>query len=103
MILRSSFFIGFLFAATFDRSFRHPRFCILDTIEDKGMEQGRSHNFQRLIVKHSLEANVEHQIIFATAMIAPELDTSEYTVGKVSTLDNPTINISKLGAREKML
>ena len=46
VILKSSFFAGFLAAATKDVSFRHPRFCIIDTIEDKGMEITRSHNFQ---------------------------------------------------------
>lgn len=103
VVLRSSFFIGFLLAATLDNTFRHPRFCVLDTIEDKGMEPGRSHNFQRLIVERSQEALVEHQIIFATAMIAPELDVPEFTVGKASTLDNPTINISKGAGGDKLL
>ena len=93
VILKSSFFVGFLQAARKDAAFRHPRFCMLDTIEDKGMEQARSHNFQRLIVKRSRELNVEHQIIFATAMIAPELDDPELTVGDHSTLDKPTIDI----------
>jgi hypothetical protein len=93
VILKSSFFIGFLQAARKDPAFRHPRFCMLDTIEDKGMEQVRSHNFQRLIVQRSRELSVEHQIIFATTMIAPELDIPELTVGDYSTLDKPTINI----------
>jgi hypothetical protein len=66
---------------------------MLDTIEDKGMEQERSHNFQRLIVRRSKELHVEHQIIFSTAMIAPELDIPELTVGDYSTFDKPTINI----------
>ncbi|WP_082711642.1 AAA family ATPase [Methylobacterium indicum] len=95
VVLRSSFFIGFLLAATIDKSFRHPRFCMIDTIEDKGMEQARSHNFQRMIVQRSRDAKVEHQIIFATAMIAPELDVPELTVGKASTLKSPTIDILK--------
>lgn len=93
VILKSSFFIGFLQAARKDPAFRHPRFCMLDTIEDKGMEQVRSHNFQRLIVQRSRELSVEHQIIFATTMIAPELDVPELTVGDYSTLEKPTINI----------
>ncbi|MGY4366717.1 hypothetical protein ACVW1A_002782 [Bradyrhizobium sp. LB1.3] len=50
-ILRSSFFLGFFAAATKDSQFRHPRFVMLDTIEDKGMEPERSHNFQNLILK----------------------------------------------------
>ena len=83
-ILRSSFFLGFFAAATKDLQFRHPRFVMLDTIEDKGMEVARSHNFQRQILRVSSESKVEHQIIYATAMIAPDLDDPKYTVGKSS-------------------
>jgi hypothetical protein len=93
VVLKSSFFVGFLQAARKDPKFRHPRFCMLDTIEDKGMEQVRSHNFQHLVVKRSRDLEVEHQIIFATAMIAPDLDTPEFTVGNHSTLHNPTIRV----------
>ena len=49
VILKNSFFCGFLFAALKESFFRHPRFCMLDTVEDKGMEPERSHNFQLLI------------------------------------------------------
>ena len=93
VILKSSFFLGFLSAATKEPYFRHPRFCMIDTIEDKGMEPIRSHNFQRQIVRVSTESQVEHQIIFATAMIAPELDNSNYTVGHNSTRDKPSVRI----------
>jgi AAA domain len=92
-ILRSSFFLGFFAAATKDPQFRHPRFVMLDTIEDKGMEAARSHNFQHQILRISKDAKVEHQIIYATAMIAPDLDDPEFTVGKASNLSNPTLNI----------
>jgi hypothetical protein len=94
VVLKSSFFLGFFAAATKDRQFRHPRFCMIDTIEDKGMEIERSHNFQNLVLKKSQEAKVEHQIIYATAMISPQLDEPEYTVGKFSTRDDPTLNLS---------
>ncbi len=73
--------------------FRYPRFCIIDTIEDKGMEPVRSHNFQMLIAKISENSGVAHQFIFATAMIAPDLDDDRYTVGKSSTRDEPTLMI----------
>lgn len=91
VILKSSFFLGFLAASLKHSFFRHPRFCVIDTIEDKGMELERSHNFQRLIVKTSEATDVEHQIIYATAMIAPELEGTDLTVGKHSTLDDPTL------------
>lgn len=93
VILKSSFFLGFLAAATKDEKFRHPRLCIIDTIEDKGMEPVRSHNFQNLIAKVSRASRVDHQIIFATAMIASDLDSPEFTVGQFSTRDKPTLNV----------
>lgn len=93
VILKSSFFLGFLSAAMKDKEFRHPRFVMIDTIEDKGMEPERSHNFQNLILDVSMKSNVEHQIIYATAMIAPDLDDEQYLVGKFSTRDSPTIDI----------
>lgn len=94
VILRSSFFVGFLAAATKQSYFRHPRFCIIDTIEDKGMEPQRSHNFQLQIADISEKSKVEHQIIFATAMICPDLDEEKYTIGRYSTRDEPTLAIS---------
>jgi len=93
VILKSSFFVAFLSAALRDKAIRYPRFCIVDTIEDKGMEPMRSHNFQMLIAEISDNSNVDHQIIFASAMIAPDLDDEAYTVGKYSTRDDPTLVI----------
>ncbi|KIZ47325.1 MULTISPECIES: ATP-binding protein [Rhodopseudomonas] len=94
VVLKSSFFLGFFSAATKDPLFRHPRFVMIDTIEDKGMEPERSHNFQNQILRISESAKVEHQIIYATAMISPDLDHEQFTVGKFSTRDDPTLNIA---------
>jgi predicted nuclease with TOPRIM domain len=93
VILKNSFLAGFLFAATDDRKFRHPRLAILDTVEDKGMEPERSRNFQKLLVTASEAAKVEHQIIFATAMIASELDNPTYTIGSFSSHDDRTLSV----------
>lgn len=93
-ILKSSFFVGILAAALKNRFFRHPRFVMLDTIEDKGMEAIRSQNFQNLIVQISESSDVEHQIIFATAMIDAKLDQPRYTVGRASTRDQPTLDLT---------
>lgn len=93
VILKNSFFCGFLYASTRERFFRHPRFCVLDTVEDKGMEPERSHNFQLLVAGLSADAGVRHQIIMGTAMIAPDLDDEKYTVGKYSTRDEPTLSL----------
>lgn len=93
VILRNSFFVGLFAASVKDPSFRHFRLCLLDTIEDKGMQDERSHNYQRLIVKVSQEAVSEHQIIFGTSMIASDLDIDTLTVGHYSTRENRTLRI----------
>ena len=93
VVLKTSFVVGFLAAAMKNHFFRHPRFCLIDTIEDKGMEPQRSHNLQMQIARTSEASKVEHQIIFATVMIAPDLDDERYTVGKFSTRDDATIKI----------
>lgn len=93
VILKSSFFLGFLAAATKEPQFRHPRFVMIDTIEDKGMEPERSHNFQNQILRVSREATSDHQIIYATAMIAPDLDDEAFLIGRFSTRDAPTLAI----------
>ncbi|MET4070423.1 cell division protein FtsB [Bradyrhizobium sp. S3.2.6] len=93
VILRNSFFVGLFGAATKDPSFRHLRLCILDSIEDKGMQPDRSHNFQRMLVAVSQAALCEHQAIFATSMIAPELEIPNLTIGHYSTRERPTLDI----------
>ena len=57
------------------------------------MEITRSHNFQLQLARISEEAPSQHQIIFATAMICPDLDDERYTIGKASTRDDPTLDI----------
>lgn len=99
VILRNSFFVGLFGAATRDSSFRHLRLCMLDSIEDKGMQPDRSHNFQKLVVATSQAALCEHQVIFATSMIAPELDHPHLTIGHYSTLENPTLAVRTGSAR----
>jgi hypothetical protein len=92
-ILRSSFFLGFFAAATKNPFFRHPRFCMIDSHENMGVEAIRSQNFQLQILRVSKESKVEHQIIFATAMIEPQLEDEAYTVGAFSTNADKTIGI----------
>ncbi|TXN13857.1 AAA family ATPase [Methylobacterium sp. WL122] len=96
--LRNSFFAGFFAASLVDSSFRHPRFLMLDTIEDKGMEPERSHRFQNLLEEISLGSKVENQIIYATAMISPKLKKSSYVVDRFYTHLDRTLNISKSGS-----
>ncbi|KQX23777.1 MULTISPECIES: AAA family ATPase [Ensifer] len=90
VILKAAFLVGFLRAALYDRQFRHPRFLMIDITEDKGIEQARSHNFQKQVIEISDQAPVEHQIIIATAMPWPEI-RQQLFVGRHSTLQQGTL------------
>jgi hypothetical protein len=94
-ILKSAFFLGLHVAAANREYFRHPRFLMLDTIEDKGMEAARSQNFQRLIVQVVEAAASESQVIFGTAMVAGELNNETYSVGRFYTRDNPSLDFGR--------
>jgi hypothetical protein len=91
--LRNSFYAGFLKSALENSAFRHPRFLIMDTVEDKGMEPKRSHHFQNLLAEMSGSASVDHQLIYATAMIAPELENSPYVVDRFYTHEDRTLSL----------
>jgi hypothetical protein len=74
--------------------FRYPRLILCDNMEDKGMEEERSHNFQRKIVELSNKYSLSHQIIFTTSMIAPELDSTLYCIGDKYTQLNKSLKLS---------
>ena len=92
--LRNSFFAGLLRAAIMDPKVRHPRFLVLDTIEDKGMEPERSHHFQDLLAEMSTGSTVEHQLIYATAMISPKLAGSKHVIDRFYTHEERTLSLS---------
>jgi len=73
---------------------RYPRFILCDNMEDKGMEQARSQNFQKLIVRLSdIYRKRPHQIIFSTSMIADELDDPKYCIGEFYDDDHLTLRV----------
>ena len=84
VILKNSIRFAILFASLELDFFRYPRFILCDNIEDKGMEEERSHGFQKNIVALSESdkaKNIDHQIIFTTSMISPALNINKYTIG----------------------
>ena len=91
VIVKNSVLLALLSAATMDNDFYHPRFLLMDNIEDKGMEQQRSHNFQNIIVNASNNAKYDHQIIFTTSMFNPGLEDEEYVIGPYYTHDSRTL------------
>ena len=97
---------AFFLASVQVDSMMYPRFFLSDNMEDKGMEENRSRNFQNILVKRLNELenkrlltinsklstdskpstlnsklNNDYQVIFATSNIANELNKPEYTVG----------------------
>lgn len=93
VIVKNAAILSLLLAATEDERFYHPRFVLLDNIEDKGMEQERSHNFQEIIVRSSEAAKLGHQIIFTTSMFNPALDEAELVVGPHYTHENRVLDL----------
>lgn len=76
-----------------DESSRLPRFMLLDNIEDKGMTESRSQNFQRQLVSMCDEMTTDYQLIFTTSMIDPDLDKSDYVVGPFYRKGEHTLNL----------
>lgn len=94
VILKNAAILALLGAAAEDEKFWHPRLVLMDNVEDKGMEQKRSHNFQKIIVNLSQQARLPHQIIFTTSMLSPDLDMEKFTIGPYYTEQNHTLNFS---------
>jgi hypothetical protein len=93
VIVKNTAILSLLLAATMDEEFYHPRFALFDNIEDKGMEQERSHNFQEIILRASEAAKLEHQIIFTTSMLNPALDDEKYVIGPHYTHEYRTLRL----------
>ena len=91
VIVKNSVILALFAAATEDEKFLHPRFLLMDNVEDKGMEDMRSHNFQNIIVNVSEAAKPDHQIIFTTSTINPELDHDKFTIGPKYTHQQRTL------------
>lgn len=91
VVLKNSFAAAMLFASLADKKFGLPRWMLFDNIEDKGMVEERSWNFQRLLIGRSTDADEPHQIIFTTSKIAPELEGSSYVVGRKYTRNAPSL------------
>lgn len=94
-VLRNAFHLALHWAACKDKRFRYPRFLLLDNIEDKGMTEERSQNFQNIILKISSSIEVDHQIIFTTSMISEELDQSGMTVGEKYSFNNKSLKVGQ--------
>lgn len=91
--LNNAFHLSLFFASLEKKYIRIPRIMVLDGIENGGMEDIRSKNFQEYIAKKLSEYNVENQMIVATKSIATSLDTVDYVVGTTYTKHRKSLNI----------
>ena len=92
-VIKNTFHLAMVFASCADSRMKYPRFALLDNIEDKGMTEERSHNFQRTILKFSEATDVQHQIIFSTSMPDDTLENPKYTIGRKYTEKEKSLNI----------
>jgi hypothetical protein len=81
VILKNAFHLATLLVAVEDTEFRLPCFMMLDNIEDKGMKESRSQNFQRIIVDVISKLKCSYQIIMTTSMVEQTLNNDTYGVG----------------------
>lgn len=81
VFLKNTAILSMLLEAGKDMKYHHPRFLLLDNIEDKGMEESRSHLFQKIVVERATELEVPYQIIMTTSMMNPKLELEDYVIG----------------------
>ena len=81
-----------LFASLKLDSMIYPRLLFSDNMEDKGLTIDRAVNFQRTVVNLlSKVPQDDFQLIFATSMLAPELNVPEFTIGEEYTVLNKSL------------
>ncbi|CAO1669604.1 AAA family ATPase [Salinicola sp. NYA28a] len=82
VLLNNAFHVALLMAALEKTYVRLPRLLVLDGIENGGMEDDRSKNFQKVIVEALSSYEVDFQLIFATKNIDESLKSKNYIVGE---------------------
>jgi hypothetical protein len=71
---------------------RYPRFILADNMEDKGIEEKRAQNFQKILIDRLSSFNPNsYQVIFTTSYITEELNNSKLVVGEFYTKENRTL------------
>ena len=70
---------------------RYPKFILSDNMEDKGMTEERSHNFQKNVVSLANKFDTDFQIIFTTSMIDTSLEVPDYTIGEYYSPQNKSL------------
>ncbi|PKG93316.1 AAA family ATPase [Paraglaciecola sp. MB-3u-78] len=93
VILKNSFHLAALLVSVEDSQFRIPCFSMFDNIEDKGMQEKRSQNFQRIIAEECSELEGEFQLIMTTSMVVSDLNNDDFGVGPYYSVGEHTLNM----------
>ncbi|MBU2969826.1 ATP-binding protein [Pseudoalteromonas sp. C2R02] len=80
--LNNAFHLALLLTSLDKKYIRIPRFMVLDGIENGGMEDVRSSNFQKVLLESLMNYDVDYQIIFATKSISSCLNNPSYIVDR---------------------
>lgn len=82
-----------IFLASLDiPEMRYPRFILCDNMEDKGIEERRAQNFQRIIIDEAAKHDVKtYQIIYTTSVAPEDLKNSAMRVGEYYTKESPSL------------
>lgn len=91
VLLNNAFHVALLMAALEKKYVRLPRFLVLDGIENGGMEDDRSKNFQRVVVEALSSYEVDFQLVFATKNIDESLKSKDYMVGEEYSESNKSL------------
>lgn len=87
----SARFAIFLASLTMDKM-RYPRFIFADNMEDKGIEEKRAQNLQKILIERLKALNrQDFQMIFTTSYATKELLESPYLIGEYYTKDNHSL------------
>jgi len=92
VFLNNAFHLALLLVSLEKEYIRLPRFMVLDGIENGGMEDSRSSNFQRILKEFLEESKVNYQMIFATKNIDDSLNNKDYIVGTQFSEGNKSLN-----------
>lgn len=95
VVMKNSIRLAIFLHTAQDKLARLPNFFIMDNIEDKGMVDERSHNFQQIIVDECNKLTVPFQLIFTTSMINPVLEGSSLCVGPMYEKGSHTLEFAR--------
>lgn len=91
VLLNNAFHIALLMVSLEKKYVRLPRFLVLDGIENGGMEDDRSKNFQKIVAEALSSYEVDFQLIFATKNIDVSLKSPAYMIGEEFSVSNKSL------------